>query len=81
MLSMHKIIANQPVINRAARVSYLVLLLLQPMQMAAQAQPSLEAIAIDKTIRSNAMPGKIGEVFGGLKQWMGPYQELREGQQ
>jgi hypothetical protein len=71
-------LSMQNVIDRAARVSYLVLLLLYSIQIPAKAQPSLEAIAIDKTIRSNAMPGKIGEVFGDLKQWMGPYQELRE---
>jgi hypothetical protein len=79
MLSMRNNIANQHTTYRVAGVSYLaLLLLLLPMQIAAQAQPSLEATAIDKTIRSNAMPGKAGEILGGLKKWMGPYQRLRE---
>jgi hypothetical protein len=78
MLSIKKIAMNRQFTYWAAIASYTLLVLLQPMQRAAQAEPSLEAVAIDQAIRSNAMPGSISEMFASLKTWMGSYQKLRE---
>ncbi len=77
MSSIPSKISQLPVTSRLALILTTTLLLIKPLELAAQAQPAPE-VMVDRMFVYESSGGRFQGVIGNLKKFMGPYQRIRK---
>ena len=77
MPSIQPKISKLQITSRLALMLATTLLLIQPLELTAQAQPAPE-VMVDRMFVYESSSGQFQGVIGSLKKWMGRYQHIRK---